>query len=280
MEPMTINRQHSEGLEIQGKHWPQANPRAVVCLVHGLGEHIGRYGHVAEFFIKNGMAVAGFDLPGFGRSEGKRGHARQLETYLEVVKCLTEMAGEWYPGVPLFLYGQSMGGNIVLNYLLDRGNLLKGAIASSPWIRLPKPPSSLLVSFAKLMFRIYPSFSQGNGLDVNELSNDPAVIKAYAADRLVHDRISVSTAIAMLEAARRLDTFSGKIPAPALLMHGSDDLITDPKGSEYFARRTTGSVTFKAWEGLKHELHNEPEQQEILTFALQWMEGVLKAKAV
>jgi alpha-beta hydrolase superfamily lysophospholipase len=272
MLPQTFTWKTSQNLEIHGAHWPAAQPKAAVCIVHGLGEHIGRYEHVAAFFSKNNIATAGFDLHGFGQSQGKKGHTDSVAAYLDEISTLIEKTREWYPGVPVFLFGQSMGGNLVLDFLLDRGSSLNGVIAFSPWISLPKPPSSLLIGFAKIMRYIWPSLTQPNGLDLNELATDPSVAVKYKADPLVHDRISVGTAVAMFDAAARLQHFSGEVPVPLLLMHGSEDQITDPKGSESFVLRSQGDVTFRPWEGLKHELHNEPQKEEVLGFVVKWME--------
>lgn len=264
-----------DGLWLHAMHWPVDQPLAVVCIVHGLGEHIGRYDHVATFFQKNNIATLGNDRRGHGRSEGSRGHTSGFGAFLDEVATLVEKAQEAYPGKPVFLYGHSMGGNLALSFLLEKKPDLRGVIATGPWIRLPKLPSGILVGFAKLMNHFAPGFSQSNGLDISGLSNDPAVVEAYVADPLVHNRITAATGVAMLKAAAHLDAFSGEIPVPLLLMHGAEDPITDPKGSEDFARRAAGDVTWKKWEGLKHEIHNEPQQAEVLSFLVRWIQQKL-----
>lgn len=275
MHEKLINRTTAQGIELSGKFWPVDNPRAVVCLVHGLGEHIGRYETVASFFTGNQIAVIGFDLPGFGRSAGKRGHTLPFPACIEEIAATIHQANDFYPGTPVFLYGQSMGGNLVLNYLLDYPSTLAGVIAASPWIRLQDPPSRLLTVFAKTMKLIFPSFTQSNNLDASQLSNDPAVRTAYLADPLVHDRISVATGVDMLEAAARLEYFEGDVSVPLLLLHGSQDAITSPDGTKDFAGRVSGDITLKIWKDLKHELHNEPNKAEVLSFVINWMNDIL-----
>ncbi|MBI5915931.1 MAG: alpha/beta fold hydrolase [Bacteroidetes bacterium] len=134
-------------------------PKAVICIVHGLGEHIGRYGHVAEFFSAHGIATFGFDHQGHGRSEGKRGHAPNLGSLLDGIGHLLAVAGEHYPGNPVFLYGHSLGGHLALNFVLRRKPGIRGLIATGPWIRLPKQPSAMLVGFAAVMSRIFPKLT-------------------------------------------------------------------------------------------------------------------------
>ena len=259
---------------VEGLHWPAAQPRAVVCIVHGMGEHIGRYHHLAAFLHRHGIAAAGIDLPGFGRSGGTRGHS-DLPTLLDQIEVLMQHAHEWYPGVPVFLFGQSMGGNLVLNYLFDKRSTLSGVIASSPWIRLPEQPSALLVGFAHVMSHLLPSLTKANGLDIGELSNDPEVAAAYRADPLVHDRVSMALGLSMLKGALRLDRQSGDSPAPLLLLHGSKDRLTDPEATQLLAERLGGDVTLRIWPGMKHELHNEPAKEEVMAFTLDWLESTL-----
>jgi alpha-beta hydrolase superfamily lysophospholipase len=259
------------GLSIYGRHWAVANPKAAVCLVHGLGEHCAQYEHVAAFLAEQGIALSGFDLPGHGRSGGRRGHAFSTEVIFENIDRLVVAVSTKYPQTPVFLYGQSMGGNLVLGYIFDRKPAVQGVVATSPWIRLPEKPSPLLVAFGRMMRKVLPSFTQNAGLDAQYISRDDAVVRAYQSDPLVHNRISVETGLSLLEAAQKLDAFAGEMPVPALLVHGSADHITAPAGSEGFARRATGDVTLKLWDGLYHETHNEPEKDEVLTYSADWL---------
>ncbi|MCF8244092.1 MAG: lysophospholipase [Saprospiraceae bacterium] len=272
MQVFDFQQENKNKALLQFRHWQIANTRAVVCIVHGLGEHIGRYNHVAQFFSLENIATIGFDLQGHGRTVGKRGHTEGLESMLDDVDLLLKTAQDKYPGKPVFIYGHSMGGNVVLNYVLRRKPKIAGLIATAAWIQLPKPPSPFIVLFGKIMNFIIPKLTQPNGLDINELSNDPTVVKAYKNDPLVHDRISVRAGTSLLEGASWLDNFSGEMPCPTLLLHGGIDRITSPIGTAEFAKRVNGDVTWKEWEGLKHEIHNEPQQGEVLGFLVEWME--------
>lgn len=271
MQIIDYQRENKLGIPVFHRHWKVPAAKAIVCIVHGLGEHVGRYGHVAEFFSGQGISTIGFDHQGHGRTAGKRGHAISLDAMLDDISNLLEQAKELYPGKPVFLYGHSMGGNLVLNHVLRRKPTITGLISTAPWIRLPNPPSRLKVALAKLANHALPKMTQPNELDVNGLSNDKAVIEAYQNDPLVHDRISVRMGVDLLDGAKLLDEYRGPMPCPTLLMHGTDDPITSPAGTAEFAKRVQGDVTWKAWPGLKHEIHNEREQGEVLAFLVEWM---------
>jgi alpha-beta hydrolase superfamily lysophospholipase len=165
-----------------------------------------------------------------------------------------------------------MGGNLLLNYLIRRNPDIAAAVVSAPHIALTHPTNPVLLAIARVMRAVHPSFTQNNTLDISYLSRDPAVVTAAEDDPLYHDRISVETALAMVKSAHFLDTFTGAIRTPLLLMHGTADEVTDPKATESFAKRVMGPVELKLWPNLYHELHNEPEQREVFDFVFQWLE--------
>lgn len=263
--------QTADNLKIYAVDWPCEEPRAVVGIVHGLGEHIHRYEHVAAWFNQHKIAVVGYDRRGHGQSEGKRGHTPKFSAFLDEIAQLAVEIELRYPDLPLFLYGHSMGGNLVLNYTLRRHPTIAGVIATGPHIRLSFQPNVVTLGLGKMMRGILPGFTQSNGLDVQQLSRDPQVVKDYQADPLVHDRLTASTGISMLEAAAELDAFTGEFPVPLLLMHGSKDGITSPDGTHDFAERVYGNIQLKIWDGLYHEIHNEPEQEEVLQVVTDWI---------
>lgn len=259
------------GRQFHFRHWPAGQSKAVLCIVHGLGEHSGRYDRYAEFLNNRKISCLAIDLPGHGMTGGRKGHFSSLQETFDGVDALIAKAGELHAGLPVFLLGQSMGGNIVLNYALRKPKGIAGVIAQSSWIRLHEQPSTALLRFAKFMKGIFPAFAQSNGLNPLDLATSPEVAKAYKADPLVHDRISVAAGLTMLEAARFLDTFSGEFPVPLLLMHGTADRITDFQGSASLAERCTGDVQLELYEGFYHELHNEPIAKEVMGRVAGWM---------
>ena len=192
MKHFEYSMQSKDGVQLYGQGWqPESAPTGVVCLVHGLGEHSGRYTHVAAHLTTAGYAVQTYDLCGHGRSEGKRGHASSYDAVMDGIDLVLANAEARYRGVPGFLYGHSLGGNLVLNYALRRRPALAGVIATSPAVRPATPIAGWKASLAGLLYSRLPELQLANGLDVTGLSRDPDVIARYQADPLVHDRTSV-----------------------------------------------------------------------------------------
>jgi len=234
---------------------------ATVIQVHGLGEHGGRYQPVAEHMVGHGIAFLGYDHAGHGKSSGARGHIPSYEHLLDEVDLAINLAEEMHPGLPLFLYGHSWGGNIALNHLLRRKPKLTGAIITGPWLKLPSEPPAFKVLLGNMMRKMWPSFSQDTNLDHRMLTHDQAMNAAYKADPLVHSKISALNYFSSADAAQYALQNAGNLDLPTLLMHGKDDAITSCKGSQEFAQKAK-QVRFLEWEGLYHEIHNEPEAKE------------------
>ncbi len=273
----TLEWNNAQGLRIHACHWPAEQPRAALTLVHGIGEHIGRYDHLARWYAARGVAVLGYDHQGFGQSAGLRGHAKNLNAVLDDIGQALAETRRRYPGLPHFLYGHSLGGNLALNYLLRRRPDLTGVVATAPWVRLAFPAPLLKVLAGRLLYRILPTLRLPNGLAVPFISHDPAVVEAYQKDPLVHDRLSLAAGIDFLDAAIWLDRYAGPTPLPLLLQHGADDRLTSPAGTRDLAGRLSGPVVFREWPGLYHEIHNEPEKAAVFAYTLAWMEQHLTA---
>ncbi len=300
MSHIEFSKRSSDNLEFYFQGWePETESRAVVCLVHGLGEHTGRYAHVAATLNAAGYVLLGFDLRGHGKSGGPRGHTPSYDILMDDIGRLLDEAAARYPGLPRFLYGHSLGGNLVINYALRRnlppnplptregeqpsrlalrergagGRGLFGVIATSPALRLPAPPPALQVALAKVMNRLYPALQMANGLALEGLARDPEVIRAYTGDPLVHNKISVRLALEMLAAGEWAMAHAADFPLPLLLMHGTRDILTSAQASAEFAAKVpAGRCTLKLWEGFYHETHNEPEKAEVLGFVVRWLE--------
>ena len=270
--PREFNWRDDQGQTIYAVEWlPVGEVRAVLGLVHGLGEHSRRYDHYLGWFAERGIACVSYDRQGHGRSDGKRGYAKDYRFYVDEIAKLVRECGSRYPNRPVFLYGHSMGGQLTLRYLIRRNPKIAGVIISAPHIRLPESPNPIKVQVGRLLRRFKPELALPNGLDKAQLSRDPKVVTTYDADPLVHDRLSAQTGIDMLENAAILDRYSGTISVPLLLMHGGADLITSAAGSRAFAERVSGPVTYHEWPELYHELHNEPEWELVADFVLDWM---------
>lgn len=266
-----LSWKNAAGLQLYAAHWPVEQPQAVIALVHGQGEHIGRYQHVADWFNQQKIALVGYDQQGYGRSDGPRGHAPHVEALMQDIGLLLDKTKELYPNVPLFLYGHSMGGNLVLNYALRYQPVLSGLIATGPQIRLAFDPPAIKIWAGKLLRNVLPTLAMPTGLPLSALSTDPAVVKAYADDPLVHDKLSTAAAMGILEAAAWLNGYSGAASMPMLLQHGAADQITAAAGTRDLASRLRGDVTYKEWPDLYHEIHNEPNKKEIFQYTLNWL---------
>ena len=251
-------------------HLPAKPPTAVGVLVHGLGEHAGRYQQMARWFTQAGVALLVYDLRGHGHSSGQRGHARYRDLLADA-GAMVEQARQRFPELPLFLYGHSLGGNIALSYILqqpDGAKEVRGLVLSAPWLKLAFAPPKALLALARAMAKLYPAFSQANRLQPAWLSRNPAVGKAYLADPLVHDRISAGLFCQVHDAGRAV-LRSDPPELPMLILHGSDDPITSFRSSQRYARKA--GATFLEGTNLRHEQHQEPEGEEVVAQVLEWV---------
>ena len=246
--------------------------KASLCLVHGMGEHSGRYQHLARFFAKHGFGVVAFDLRGHGQSEGKRGHVQAYDILSDQVERCLEEASKRFPGEPKFMYGHSLGGNIVIDYCLRRNPRVLGAVVSAPLLRTVEeiPPSKIWL--ARIMNVFYPSYGEDSKIDTDALSRDPKVGEDYIDDELVHGKVSARFILEVLRHADLSLYNAQHLRTHMLLMHGDKDQLTDHEASEEFAQKAAHHVMYREWRGFYHELHNEPEKEEVLQYVLDWME--------
>jgi alpha-beta hydrolase superfamily lysophospholipase len=262
-----------DGVDLFARTWePASAPKGVVCLVHGLGEHSGRYAHVAAVLSAAGYAVSAIDLRGHGRSPGRRGHTPVAATLDDIDVLLADARRRW-PNLPCFLYGHSLGGLLVLTYLVRRRPSLTGAVAASPGLRSPLLEQRAKILAARVLAPLLPSLSLPTALDAEEISRGPDVVVAYRADPLVHDRASLALARDGVVAARETSSSAARVDVPVLLIHGTADRLTYAEGTQDFAAQVTGDCTLVLYDGLAHELHNEPERAQVLGDVVAWLDG-------
>ena len=263
----------NEGEKMFSQKWlTDGQTKAVVVLVHGLGEHIGRYNHVAKFLNQNQISVYGFDHRGHGKSSGKRGHIGSNQFFMSDIDHMIAEAKKENPEIPIFIYGHSLGGNMVLYYALSKKPAIKGVIATSPGLGTgePVPPAKLLA--AKILKTLVPAMTMDNGLDVNNLSHNPQVIKDYQEDPLVHPMISAKLATLMFSNGDWIIENASKFNLPLLLLQGEKDHIVSLEKTKLFAEKVPASlITYKIFPGLYHEMHNEYEQDQVLSYILEWI---------
>ncbi len=270
------NKQYFEtfrdGRKMFFNFWPTENAsKGIIALVHGLGEHSGRYVHFVNFYNKNGYDVVAVDTFGHGQTEGKKGHSNKMEDYLEQITILLKEAKKHSNSKRVFLYGHSMGGSLVLNYLLRENPTLSGIIATAPAIQPGFKVPFLKIILGKFGRIVFPSLTQENGLELKYLSHDQAIIEAYINDPLVHNLVSAEVGMGILEWGNWLEKNVSTAELPVLIMHGSEDKLTNYEASKAFANKFRGDVTFESWEGMYHEIHNEIGKERVLNYTLDWI---------
>lgn len=265
----------SDGENIALRDWPLPYgvvQRGVVVLVHGLGEHAGRYEALASRLNAWGYAVRGYDQYGHGESSGARGSlpsaARLVEDLADVLESTRQRFGA---GTPLILLGHSLGGLVAASLVARNGAGVDALVLSSPAF------AAGLGGFQKLLVatlpRVAPNLAVGNGLDPEFLSHDPQVVTAYREDPLVHDRISGRLAAFIAEEGPRVVRHAGEWKVPTLLLYAGADRLVDPQGSRDFAAAAPpGVVTADCFEPLFHEIFNELGSEPVFERLRQWLD--------
>lgn len=252
---------------------PDDRMNGIICLIHGLGEHSGRYARWAELFAEAGYGMLAADLPGHGRTEGRKAYVKDYNDLLDCVDLLLGKSEDLFPGVPRILYGNSMGGNIVINYAIYREADVKALIASSPWLRLTFRVTPLDLLLGKFMNRVFPRVRfKRKGTNAERLSHDPEHWADVRADPLNHGMVTGRYFYILHQQGKYALAHANKINLPFLLMHGTDDKVTSPKASEEFAATSGDQTQLKLWDGLYHELHWEFEYKEVGKYVIDWLE--------
>jgi alpha-beta hydrolase superfamily lysophospholipase len=266
----------ADGLEMFAQSWePEENPKASVCVVHGLGEHSGRYAYVGKALADAGFALAGFDLRGNGKSGGLRGHYPSLKVLMDDILIGYQQLQKKFPDVPQFMYGHSLGGLFVLAFATYHEHTLSGVISTAPAIRTPVLEQKLKMVMVNMLSGFLPTLTIPTGLDPTGVSRDPEVVRAYVEDPLVHDKATLSSGKVGLQAIHWVLSHTMDLPIPLLLMHGTEDKVVHPYGSEELAGLIKGDLTHKLFNGLYHEVHNEPEKDEVIQYMVDWMDAHL-----
>jgi len=265
----------SDGLPLRAwSRSPVFEPEGCIAFVHGLGEYSARYARLAEFWVRHGFVVAGFDLRGHGKSGGPRGHTPSYDQMLDDIATFLAYATSTPWRLPVTLYGHSMGGGLVLNYAIRRQPPVSSVVASAPYLRLAFQPPAWKLRLAHLFRNLAPAYSQPAALELAALTRDVAEIERYANDPLIHDRISVSLFNGAHTAGEEAIARAGELRVPVLLIHGTADRITDAAGSEAFVHNSRGRATLKRCEGFFHEIHNDPGWEDVEAFVLSWIRSV------
>lgn len=282
MNESTITLETADGLDLSVRRW-QADgvPHGwTFVLAHGLGEHGGRYQHLAAWFAPLGATVYAMDHRGHGRSGGQRGHAPSLKALLDDIDVVV-MRARNESGGPLVLIGHSFGGLLAIAFALDRPDRIDRAVLSAPLLILKQRVPGWKRALSRVLPAVAPRISISNDLDPNVLSHDPANARGYASDPLVHDRITPGLYGDTIARGGEFIARAPQLRVPFLLMHGRDDQIVDPIGSErFFARATAPDRAFCLYPGMYHEIFNEVEHEKVFRDMESWLTQPTDARAV
>ena len=274
---------HNEVLP--GRLWAAAEPRALVAVLHGLGEHCGRYAALASDLTHAGFSVAAVDLPGHGDAPGARGDMRSWSTVRDNVVHALWTAPLALPGdlgrLPRVLFGHSMGAVLALDYALAHPRALSAVVSSAAGLRSGLPPWWKL-ALANVARVTSPALGFPTGLEEAGMSRDPEVVRARAEDPLVHDRISPRLYFSFNEARQRVLRGARRFAVPTLLMHGDADRIADCAGSaEFAADAPRAQVTHIVYPGAYHEIFNDLDRDRVKQDMVEWLGKTLgRATAV
>ena len=266
----------SDGLKLVTHTWqPKERSRYVLTVIHGMGEHGKRYDSFAHFFVKKGFVVTAVDLRGHGESEGKRGHTSSFEQILDDINDFVNLQQQRFSDLKQVLYGYSMGGNFLLNYLLTKETNAYAAIASAPALKSRYAPPPMKAFLAKIVRSIYPSFTVSSGVRSEDMFRTKNLDANYVKDPLLHKKISIEMALASIEKGVWALENACRVNLPLLIMHGTDDRVTQHSASEDFIKQVDNDLgRLKLYDGLFHDLHNDANKDLILQDVYTWIQEV------
>jgi alpha-beta hydrolase superfamily lysophospholipase len=279
--PMGIRRteasfQAGEGRQLFRRAWlPEASERLLV-VVHGFAEHSGRYDGFGRWFAERGCAVHAYDQQGHGRSPGPRNHIHRFGDLLVDLDCFLEQVRAEHPTLRCTLVGHSMGGLVATAFALERSPEIFALVTSGAALALGPSVSRSKMLFARALRSIAPKWSLEAGLPPDALSRDAEVVRRYVDDPLVETRMTASLAVELMAAVDRTQRADAQLEHPMLLLHGGDDSLCAPAGSEAFHRKLSGRAASQSavriYPGLRHEIFNEPERQQVFGDLLGWVQ--------
>ena len=274
MKPDFNISSNAGGLSLYGRHWAADSPRAVMSLVHGFGEHSGRYEPMAKHLNQAGISVVAVDLRGHGKTEGPRGVCKKYADLSADVSALLEKSQSLYPYMPHYLFGHSMGGGLVLHHGLTQPHDLAGYLVSAPLILPADPVPGPLRVLAKIMRHILPNGALPNPIAGDKISTLPSEQANYEADGLNHPRLGFGLAAGMLQAGEDILAQADNWNKPLRLWHAKGDQLTKFSASEDFAAQAQ-NCEFTAFEDVEHEMHNDASREAVYGLMLDFMSETL-----
>lgn len=271
--------QSPAGASLYYQSWqPTDQPNAVLLIAHGLAEHSSRYQHFARFFTDRGYAVVALDHPGHGKSDGDRCHIGQFSEFTDGVGLLLDKARQEFPGTSVFLFGHSMGGLVATLFLLEHQAEFTGCVLSGAAVQAAVELSAIQRLLMHLFSRLLPKLRLLQ-LDASEVSRDPEVVERYRNDPLVYSgKVTARLAEQLFSAMAGLEQNLSAIKLPMLIIHGAADGLTSPEGSKMLHENiSSDDKKLIIYEGLYHEVYNEPEQEAVMQDVADWLAPRLEA---
>jgi alpha-beta hydrolase superfamily lysophospholipase len=267
----------ADGDQLFFRKWiPHEAPLAILIIIHGFSDHSGRYQSIADNLVPRRIAIYSFDQRGHGRSPGQRGHIDSFSAFREDALIFTRLVASQEPDIPLFLFGQSMGGLIVLDFGLHHPQEIHGVIASSPHLSDP-PVSPILITMSRALSNVWPTFSMDAGIDNSGLSRDPDIVKTFLDDPLCHGKGTPRLATELSKAVVETNANAAGFQPPLLITHGTADRMTDPEASRRFYEKVNSpNKKYIAYEGGYHEGHNDIHRERVIIDIAQWLEEQIR----
>lgn len=262
-----------DGTRLYSRIYESEKAQGDILIVHGFGEHSGRYEALIAHLLREGYSITTYDQRGHGKSTGLYGHVNRFSQYEEDLDFMVSTVRALNPSKKLFLIGHSMGGLVVLQYLSNRGEAVTGAVLSAPLAAIASKVPAHKLLLAKVGATLFPRLRMANEINPAVLSRDAGVGRAYAADPLVGKVVSTRWFAEAVKAMDELQRKASQITIPVLVMHGTEDKLASVLATErVFASLGSTDKRLKIYEGYFHELFNEPEKQEIYERVTDWLE--------
>jgi acylglycerol lipase len=274
--------QHTEGkftgrnnFNLYRQAWlPDAAPKAILLVVHGIAEHSGRYTNLVNYFVPKGYAVYSFDLRGHGRSDGTRSYIEHFSYYLDDLQTFFNLVRTENPNTKIFMVGHSMGSTIAIDYAIEHQAELKGLIVSGTTLKAGSSVNKASILMAEILSVLIPKMGV-MALDTDLLCRDKAVVAAYVNDPLVYTgKLRARWGIELMKTMTKLQSGMSELTLPILIMQGSQDRISDPSSSKMlYDGVSSKDKTMTIYEGFYHEIFNDPERQQVFTDMEAWLKA-------